>query len=152
MAKFYVTYKDPDGPDCCVSEAKDKIPAGEVERVCDMFSIGEYVTLELDTVAMTCTLVPEKSVYKRKVRSDHYYEKLTKEWQREKDEKEAEIRKWEELAKADDSHVAPIVRSFKDVEHPTLDGSSWETITPVSGTFKGETVQRIPIRMIKGSN
>lgn len=85
MAKFHVTYKWPEY-DEGIREAKRTIPAGDVERVCDKFDIGEYVTLELDTVAMTCVLVPERG----RMESDKYYADLTAEWQEEKDQEKAE--------------------------------------------------------------
>jgi len=58
MAKFTITYKDPDGPYDSIYDAKLTIPVDEVERVCDKFKIGEYLTLELDTEAMTCVVKP----------------------------------------------------------------------------------------------
>jgi hypothetical protein len=75
--KFRVTFKDPDGPYDCIKDAvKESVAAlgltdrneidavtesreGQVrEKVSRWLKYGEYVTIEVDTEAMTATVVP----------------------------------------------------------------------------------------------
>jgi hypothetical protein len=152
MAKFYVAYKSPDTWSESLSEAKHEIPAGDVERVADKFGIGEELYLELDTEAMTCVIVPEKS----RTESEEYYAKLTKEWEEEKAEEAAEAAQWEEMANTPvDTHEEG---DYLDMNMPLLGINSgaafrtrtspWMKVNPPSDAkpdFEGETVTRMPI-------
>jgi hypothetical protein len=150
MAKFYVAYKSPDTPYESMSEAKHELPAGDVERVCDKFGIGEELILELDTEAMTCVIVPEKS----RTESEEYYAKVTKEWQEERDEEAAEAAQWEEMANTPDDGTEA---DFEKPGMPLLvnSGAAFRTRTSPSmrvhvpvetkPDFEGESITRIPI-------
>lgn len=79
MAKFQVTFKDPDGPyDCIQEEARRQVNAIEgidedekedlissrVDKIKEVtgrwFQWGEYVTIEIDTETGTATVMPAR--------------------------------------------------------------------------------------------
>ena len=125
MAKFTVTYKSPDGPYECISEAKHEIPAGDVERVCDKFGMGEYLTIELDTETLTCRIVPERW---SKMRSEEHYAELNAEWKQKQDDEQAEkdafekaLKEAEEEAKKNGTPPEQLAR----VQDMSLGAASW---------------------------
>ncbi len=132
MAKFHVTYKWPEY-DEGIREAKRTIPAGDVERVCDKFDIGEYVTLELDTVAMTCVLVPERG----RMESDKYYADLTAEWQEEKDQEKAEEEAFNKALRDARREEKESGVKHPEVSRSILTSSSWHR------TERSGNVQRL---------
>jgi hypothetical protein len=134
MAKFTVTYKSPHVYDS-ISEAKSDVPAGGVERLCDKFGIGEYLTLELDTEAETCVILPEKV----RMESAEYYAGLTTEWNAKREAEAAEIAAWDAAMETGEIESKPW----------SLDGGFHicKASTPgASGDFEGESIQRIAIR------
>jgi hypothetical protein len=146
MAKFYVAYKSPDTPYDSMREAKSTIPAGDVERVCDKFGIGEELILELDTEAMTCVVMNERW----SEHNDEYYEKLSKEWQEEKDAEAAEAARWEAAENEEAEYLgldfvppAPSVYRTSSTYPTALKA---EVVPDSQPDFEGETIQRIPIK------
>jgi hypothetical protein len=57
---FRITFKDPDGVDDSVAEAADKhgVPEEDIrEHIRPWVEFSEYVTIEIDTVARTATVL-----------------------------------------------------------------------------------------------
>lgn len=75
--KIQITMKDPDGCyDCMRNAAKESLPEGlsdseqallfderesEIHRICaQWFRYGEYLSVEIDSEAGTCTVLPSR--------------------------------------------------------------------------------------------